>query len=209
MIAPSFVAIGAGLTLRFLMKSLGPSSTFLPANLQIQILLAMESICLIIQALGLGFTTRALDSKGYSTIGPTLLLVGVIVQLASAALFLSSLLDMLYRVRRNFGFTKSDLWLVWPVSLAVLALFIRGLFRTIIGLLVWRGFYFATEYLFLGLDGAMMIIAFGVCNLINPTTLLKSSLLRHPVKIFVDDGGSRSEILYRGAKFKMVRIEDY
>lgn len=84
---------------------------------------------------------------------------------------------------------KAYTWLLAAVFISLTMIFIRSIYRTVELLQGWSGYLITHEGYFIGLDGAIMVVAIAVFNFLDPVYLLwgqddklASSLEQHELR---------------------------
>ncbi|KAJ5348612.1 RTA1-domain-containing protein [Penicillium brevicompactum] len=121
-------------------------------------------------------TESSSSSSSSQTTGTHIMVGGIIFQLVSITFFVGCAADFAWRVykqspmavRRN----KPLLLLGAATAFALLLIYIRSVYRTIELLHGWTSSTMRNEKLLIGLDGAMMVPAVMIYNLIHPSHLL-------------------------------------
>ena len=133
-----------------------------------------DVISLVVQAVGGALASSASSTPtGDTKPGTDIMVAGILFQLASIAVF--TLLGIIFLVRvRKVGFERNLQLLVAAVSLSVVTILVRSVYRAIELLQGWSGFLITHEPYFISLDGAMMVVAVGVFNLLHPAWLLRT-----------------------------------
>jgi hypothetical protein len=67
---------------------------------------------------------------------------------------------------------KAYTWLLVAVFVSLTMIFIRSIYRTVELLQGWSGYLITHEGYFIGLDGAIMVVAIGIFNFLDPVYLL-------------------------------------
>ncbi|KAF5554657.1 RSB1 [Fusarium mexicanum] len=194
-IAPVFFTAGVYIILGRLIQVFGRDCSILRPSLYLWIFCTCDVISLVIQAIGGGLASAAVNKvDGNTKPGTNTMVAGIVFQLASMSVFVALAIDFLIRSTRR-GMLKSGKQSSIPIlsamTLSLLCIYIRSIYRTIELVQGWHGYLITHERYFLALDGAMMVIAVGVFNFIHPATFLPRSS--------AEDNGEWLEIT-RGAK---------
>lgn len=113
------------------------------------------------------------EINGNTKPGTNIMVSGILFQLVSITVFLLCFSDFLRRTRnRNSTVRKAMRPLIAATIFSVTLIYIRSIYRTIELLQGWSGFLITHERYFIALDGAMMILAVGVYNVIFPGIFL-------------------------------------
>lgn len=114
----------------------------------------------------------AASNQGTSTRpGTRIMVAGILFQLGTMVIFVLFMLDFLRRASQMNKPNKTSL-VIYAMSFSILTIFIRSIYRSIELLQGWKGYLITHERYFIALDGAMMILAVGVYNFVDPAVLL-------------------------------------
>jgi hypothetical protein len=116
------------------------------------------------------------SSSSSQSMGTHIMVGGIIFQLISITLFVVLAADFVFRVSKQkpqaFHRNKPLLLLGGATVLSLLLIYIRSVYRTIELLHGWTSSTMRNEKLLIGLDGAMMVPAVMIYNLLHPGHLL-------------------------------------
>jgi len=170
-IAPVFFSAAAYITLGALIRIVGRSSSILSPRMYVIIFSTADVVSLVIQAIGGGSASVASNRGTNTTPGTNTMVAGILFQLATMVVFVGFMLDFLRRAIRmeKPGNTNR---VILAMSLSILTIFIRSIYRSIELLQGWKGYLITHERYFVALDAAMMVIACGVYNVVDPAVLL-------------------------------------
>ncbi|KAJ5132490.1 hypothetical protein N7448_006648 [Penicillium atrosanguineum] len=175
-IAPTFFTAGIYVLLGQFIRQLGRESSILKPSLYLWIFVTCDIISLVIQAIGGGMASgEATKVNGNTAPGTNIMVAGIVFQLFSVTIFVLCAADFIRRsLRHNLlqQLTGSIIPLLGAMILSVVCIYIRSIYRTIELSQGWTGYLITHESYFIGLDGAMMIIAVAVFNIIHPGWLL-------------------------------------
>lgn len=136
-------------------------------------------ISLVVQAIGGGLASQESSKIGGNTKpGTNIMVAGIIFQLFSITVFVLCAADFIRRTMQRGllqSLTGSVIPLLGAMVLSVVCIYIRSIYRTIELLQGWKGYLITHEPYFIGLDGAMMVVAVVVFNVIHPGWLLPKS----------------------------------
>ncbi|KAF5243201.1 hypothetical protein FANTH_8300 [Fusarium anthophilum] len=194
-IAPVFYTAGVYIILGRLIQVFGRDCSILRPSLYLWIFCTCDVISLVVQAIGGGLASAAVNKvDGNTEPGTNTMVAGIVFQLASMSVFVALAIDFLIRSTRR-GMLKSGKQSSIPIlsamTLSLLCIYIRSIYRTIELVQGWHGYLITHEQYFIALDGAMMVIAVGIFNFIHPASFLPRSL--------AEDNGEWLEIT-RGSK---------
>jgi hypothetical protein len=131
-----------------------------------------------VQAIGGGMASgQATKVNGNTAPGTHIMVAGIVFQLFSVTIFVICAADFIRRTMRRRllqQLTGSVIPLLGAMILSVLCIYVRSIYRTIELSQGWSGYLITHESYFIGLDGAMMIVAVAVFNVLHPGWLLPS-----------------------------------
>lgn len=115
------------------------------------------------------------SENGNTDPGTHRMVAGIVFQLASITVFVGFAIDFVVRTLRRHllqNMTGTIIPLLAAMVFSVLCIYVRSIYRTIELSQGWSGYLITTERYFIALDGAMMILAVGVFNVLHPGWLL-------------------------------------
>lgn len=115
--------------------------------------------------------SEANEAGGDTKPGTDIMVAGIVIQLASITVFVFLALEFLRRtIRQDIirSMKRTMVPLLCAMVLSILAIYVRSIYRTIELLQGWTGYLITTETYFVVLDGAMMVLAVVVFNVIHP-----------------------------------------
>ncbi|KAF3914519.1 hypothetical protein AA313_de0208503 [Arthrobotrys entomopaga] len=172
--APAFFTGGIYYILKQFIDISGRRYSLIPPRLYLWIFITVDVLSLAIQAAGGGLASAASGRPGGNTqTGTNIMVAGVIFQMASITVFCCFYGAFLWK-SRSVQLEKAIMWLTYATMLSVTCIYIRSIYRTIELLQGWNGYLITTQRYFIALDGAMMVIAVGVYNIVHPALLLPS-----------------------------------
>ncbi|CAI7655947.1 unnamed protein product [Penicillium manginii] len=175
-IAPTFFTAGIYVILGRFIQILGPESSILRPNLYLWIFCTCDVISLVVQAIGGGLASGQAGKVGGNTApGTHTMVAGIVFQLFSITIFVICAADFVrrcIRLRLLQNLTGSAIPLFAATILSVVCIYIRSIYRTIELSQGWSGYLITHESYFIALDGAMMIVAVAVFNVLHPGWLL-------------------------------------
>ncbi|KAG9503571.1 hypothetical protein J7337_003522 [Fusarium musae] len=151
------------------------------------VFLTCDIIALIVQAVGGAMASTESDKiDGDTKPGTNIMVAGIVFQMAAMVVFAVLVIDFLRRVfvkksylqSRKQGLSdgnalpKAYTWLLAAVFISLTMIFIRSIYRTVELLQGWSGYLITHEGYFIGLDGAIMVVAIAVFNFLDPVYLL-------------------------------------
>ncbi|KAG4263681.1 hypothetical protein FPRO04_11342 [Fusarium proliferatum] len=178
-IAPVFFTAGVYIILGRLIQVFGRDCSILRPSLYLWIFCTCDTISLVVQAIGGGMASVEVNKvNGNTDPGTNTMVAGIVFQLASMSVFVALAIDFLVRSTRR-GMLKSGKQSSIPIlsamTLSLLCIYLRSIYRTIELVQGWTGYLITHEQYFIGLDGAMMVIAVGIFNFIHPASFLPRS----------------------------------
>jgi hypothetical protein len=175
-IAPTFFTAGIYVLLGEFIRRLGRQSSVLKPSLYLYIFVTCDIVSLVIQAIGGGMASgEATKVNGDTAPGTHIMVAGIVFQLFSVTIFVLCAADFIRRsMRHNLlqQLTGSVVPLLGAMILSVVCIYIRSIYRTIELSQGWSGYLITHESYFIGLDGAMMVVAVVVFNILHPGWLL-------------------------------------
>ncbi|KAK5800512.1 hypothetical protein VI817_002724 [Penicillium citrinum] len=174
--APTFFTAGIYVILGRFIQVLGRESSILKPSLYLWIFCTCDVISLVIQAIGGGLASgEASKINGNTAPGTHIMVAGIVFQLFSITIFVLCAADFVrrcLRLRLLQNLDGSAIPLFAATILSVVCIYIRSIYRTIELSQGWSGYLITHESYFIALDGAMMIVAVAVFNVLHPGWLL-------------------------------------
>ncbi|KAI9733667.1 MAG: hypothetical protein M1834_003269 [Cirrosporium novae-zelandiae] len=174
-LAPTFFTAGIYVILGRLIYVFGQDTSPLSPKLYLYIFCTIDTISLVVQAVGGGSASVALNNDGDTAIGTHTMVAGIVFQLASVLVFTWLFFLVVFRAFKlkvpALKERKVQLLLgatIWAIVMIV----IRSIYRTIELLQGWRGYLIEHEGYFIALDGTMMASCVIVFNIFNPAELI-------------------------------------
>lgn len=159
-------------------RRFGRESSILKPSLYLWIFVTCDIVSLVVQAVGGGMASgQATKVHGNTAPGTHVMVAGIVFQLFSITIFVFCAADFIRRTMRRRllqQLTGSVIPLLGAMILSVLCIYARSIYRTIELLQGWTGYLITHESYFVGLDGAMMVVAVTVFNVLHPGWLLPS-----------------------------------
>ncbi|CRG85911.1 putative protein C17G6,02c [Talaromyces islandicus] len=175
-IAPTFFTAGIYVLLGRFISMLGNRSSVLSPKLYLWIFCTCDIISLVVQAIGGGMASMESDKvNGNTKPGTDIMVAGIIFQLVSITIFVLCAADFLRRVmnQRLLQTVQGSLTpLLGAMVFSIVCIYARSIYRTIELLQGWSGYLISHERYFIALDGAMMVLAVVVFNIIHPGWLM-------------------------------------
>ncbi|KAL4906049.1 hypothetical protein BDW74DRAFT_137621 [Aspergillus multicolor] len=196
-IAPTFYTAGVYVLLGRFIQLLGRDSSILSPKVYLIIFVTCDVISLVVQAIGGGMASvAAAQENGNTKPGTNIMVAGIIFQMASITVFVLCAADFVRRtLRRRLlqSYTRTIVPLLAAMIFSVLCIYVRSIYRTIELLEGWSGYLITTERFFIALDGAMMVLAVAIFNVIHPGWFLPGAGSTRK-----GSEGSLTELRYRG-----------
>ncbi|EED12066.1 conserved hypothetical protein [Talaromyces stipitatus ATCC 10500] len=171
-LAPTFFTAGIYIILGRFINLLGRQSSVMRPSLYLWIFCTCDVLSLVVQAIGGGMASAEADKvDGNTANGTHIMVAGIIFQLVSITVFLLCAADFFCRVFRHKDLRvalASLAPLFSAMVFSVFCIYIRSIYRTIELLQGWSGYLITTERFFIALDGAMMVPAVVIFNIIHP-----------------------------------------
>jgi hypothetical protein len=149
----------------------GRQSSVLSPALYLWIFCVCDVISLVVQAIGGGMASSASSAGTDTKPGTDIMVAGILFQTGSITIFVVCAIDFLRRVMRaNLLHTMRGTVVPLLVAMvfSVLFIYIRSIYRAIELLQGWSGYLITTQRYFIALDGAMMVLAVAVFNVVHP-----------------------------------------
>lgn len=176
-LAPSFFAAALYLTLKDMVRAIGPQFSPIKPKLYPWIFMSCDLMSLVLQGAGGGIAASATTPKG-SDDGGHIMLAGIIFQVATFT-FLYTLLALFIRNLRNGRQTMTEAQLsvlhsrdfkvfAWGVFISSVAIYLRCIYRIAELAGGWANKIMQDEVSFYVLDGAMCVIAIAALTFAYP-----------------------------------------
>ena len=182
-IAPAFLAAGIYLTLSRIVTTFGPENSHIKPLSYPRIFIPCDVISLLLQAIGGGMASVASHQDKSPDTGDHIMVAGLAFQVLTLFMFQLLCLDFTIKTLRRMktlgdaaldprhaalrGSTKFRVFLV-ALALATFCIFIRSVYRVAELSEGWTGALIKNQHLFIGFEGAMVVVAVLVLNLFHP-----------------------------------------
>lgn len=170
-IAPVFVAAAIYVIFGYLIRDRNEGYSALKPKAYLRVFCTCDVIALLVQAAGAGIASHQFNTGGDTKIGTHVVAGGIIFQLATMTLFLSCVIHYLIR-SRGLPTTRNQLLVLSAMALSYTAIYVRSVYRAVALLQGWRGGLTIHMKYFVAFDGAMLVIALGIFNFLDPVVLL-------------------------------------
>ncbi|RQM07441.1 hypothetical protein DH86_00002911 [Scytalidium sp. 3C] len=184
-IAPAFLAAGIYLCLRRIVYAFGPDNSRITPEAYTRIFIPCDLASLLLQAAGGGIASAASHQNKNPQVGNDIMIVGLSVQVFTLLIFILLCLDFARRTYtryRSLGDAAFDQnphfrslregWrfkgFLVALSLATICIFWRSVYRVAELSEGWTGNLIRHQWLFLGFEGVMVIVACLSLNVFNP-----------------------------------------
>lgn len=186
-LAPSFFAAAIYLTLKDIVKAIGPQFSVIQPKLYPWIFISCDLVSLVLQAAGGGIAASA-NTDTATDAGGRIMLAGIVFQVATfTALYILAIIFARNLRANKHSLTPSQLTVIhnrnfkvfaWGVFIASVGIYIRCIYR--IGELAggWKNKIMQDEISFYVLDGAMVCVAVAVLTIAYPGALYKPVLAK-------------------------------
>lgn len=144
--------------------------------------------------------SSAVGGNGSTAVGTHIMVAGIIFQLVSITVFVFFAVDFVRRTiryRMLQSLTRSVVPLLVAMVISLLCIYARSIYRTIELLQGWSGYLITHEKYFIGLDGAMMVVAVGIFNVLHPGWLLPDSGRASTIKSEESSDGTEMHVADR------------
>ena len=166
--APTFFTAGIYIILGRLIQIMGQRYSPITPRLYLYIFCTCDFISLVVQAIGGGLASVAAgEVNGNTKPGTDIMVAGIIFQMAAISAFLYLFAVFMWRTRKT-TVPRPLKFVVAATTASVAAIYVRSIYRTIELLQGWSGFLITHQAYFIAFDGAMMVFAVAVFNVINP-----------------------------------------
>ncbi|KAF8862242.1 RTA1-domain-containing protein [Acephala macrosclerotiorum] len=182
-VAPAFIAGGIYLTLKHLIIVYGSQFSRITPQWYTRIFISCDIASILIQSAGAVMASRGTASS--VSAGNNTMMVGLVFQVMTLAVFGVMAVDVFFRIRRHRGeFTQSAenlraskrfKGLMIAIAVAYIAIEIRCLYRIAEMAGGWRNPIMQDQVAFIILDGVMCVIAVVALNVFHPGFLFEQS----------------------------------
>ncbi|KAF6753971.1 RTA1 like protein-domain-containing protein [Ephemerocybe angulata] len=179
-LAPTPLLAASFIIFAEVIRVLGPAYSRISPRYYAKIFLSCDIIALLVQGAGGGLAASANDSKG-AMLGSNIILGGIVFQLIVICVFCAFSIDYSVRYFKEWPLKSASgkdeergvctprmKKMLAGLALGMVALFIRAVYRTIELADGWEGRIMTTEVYFNVLDGAMIVLAICILNIVYP-----------------------------------------
>lgn len=185
-ISPTFILAADFVIVGILIQKLGSKYSRLRPRLYTIVFCSCDVVALVVQSIGGATASQASTASGAAT-GGHIALGGIAFQFAAIVVYMLLSTEFLIRflLKKPFPGREDTLdgvhpfvldsktrQMIYGVGLSTLAMFIRGVYRTIELADGWSGRIISNETYFIALDGAMILLSMIALNVFHPGRLL-------------------------------------
>lgn len=192
-IAPAFMAAGIYLCLRRIVYAFGPENSRIKPETYTRLFIPCDLLSLILQGTGGGMASTASHQGTSTAAGNNIMIAGLAFQVFTLLIFMCFCIDFAIRTRRRFnalgdaGFNQSPAALalrgslkfkgfLGALALATICIFWRSVYRVVELGEGWEGDLIKRQWLFVGFEGVMVIVACLVLNIFHPAFCFKEGV---------------------------------
>ncbi|KAJ4316519.1 hypothetical protein N0V84_007798 [Fusarium piperis] len=216
-IGPAFMAAGVYLCLRRIVSAFGPENSRLPPEYYTRIFIPCDVISLVLQALGGGMASVSSHNHEDPKVGSNIMIAGLVFQVVTIFGFILCSLDFALRtIRRQRALGEAALdqrpevrkvrnsrrfkAFLAGLSVAALCILWRSAFRVAELSEGWKGPVMGDQYMFVGFEGVLIVVAVVVLNVFHPAFCMKELLE-------LDDGGLKGIWCLRSRKSRVSKSD--
>jgi len=184
-IAPAFMAGGIYLCLRRIVYAFGPENSRISPEAYTRIFIPCDFFSLILQATGGGMASVASHSNRSPDSGDNIMVAGLAFQVFTLLIFMILCMDFALRTHKRYksmgqsAFDQSPAFIKlresWrfkgflvALTLATICIFWRSVYRVVELSEGWTGQLIRRQWLFVGFEGVMVIVACLALNIFHP-----------------------------------------
>ncbi|KAF5718925.1 RTA1 like family [Fusarium mundagurra] len=207
---PAFMAVSIYLCLRRIVSVFGPENSRLPPEYYTRFFIPCDVVSLVLQAVGGGMASVASQQYKSADLGTNIMIAGLAFQAATILAFIACSVDFAIRTihrQRTLGEAAFDQRpkivkvrnsrrfkaFLCALSLSVFCILWRSAFRVAKLSEGWKGPLMGHQYMFVGFEGILIVVAVAVLNIFHPTLCMQELLKR-------DDGGLKGIWGFRNRK---------
>ncbi|KAI1069743.1 hypothetical protein LB507_008356 [Fusarium sp. FIESC RH6] len=217
-IGPAFIAAGIYLCLRRIVSAFGPENSRLPPEYYTRIFIPCDVVSLVLQALGGAMASIASHQHKSTDTGSNIMIAGLAFQVITILSFIICSIDFTLRtIRRQRALGEAALdqrpeivkvrnsrWFksfLVALSLATFCVLWRSAFRVAELSKGWEGPIMGDQYMFVGFEGILIVVAVVALNIFHPAICMEELLK-------LDDGGLKGLWGFRRRKSRIATSED-
>ncbi|CZS91452.1 related to YER185w, Rta1p [Rhynchosporium graminicola] len=184
-IAPAFIAGGIYLCLRRIVYAFGPENSRIAPETYTRFFIPCDLVSLLLQAAGGGIASSASHQHKSTKIGDHIMVAGLAFQVATLFIFMVLCADFAIRTSRRYkslgeaAFDQNPHFVTLrhslkfkgflaALTLATICIFWRSVYRVAELAQGWTGDLIKRQWLFVGFEGVMVIVACLALNAFNP-----------------------------------------
>ncbi|PVH75687.1 RTA1-domain-containing protein [Cadophora sp. DSE1049] len=184
-IAPAFIAGGIYLCLRRIVYAFGPENSRIAPETYTRFFIPCDLLSLLLQAAGGGIASSASHQHKSTKVGDRIMVAGLAFQVLTLLVFMILCGDFAIRTRRRYKslgeaafdqnphfvtlrHSKKFKGFLAALTLATICIFWRSVYRVAELAEGWTGSLIKRQWLFVGFEGVMVIVACLALNLFNP-----------------------------------------
>jgi len=193
-IAPAFMAGGIYLCLRRIVYAFGPENSRIAPESYTRIFIPCDLASLLLQAAGGGIASAASHTNKSPVTGDNIMVAGLAFQVFTLLIFMFLCADFALRTRRRYlslgsaeAFDQNPAYIklreglqfkgfIAALTLATICIFWRSVYRCAELGEGWTGYLIGQQWLFVGFEGVMVIVAVGVLNFFHPAFCFKEAM---------------------------------
>ncbi|KAH6675037.1 putative sphingoid long-chain base transporter RSB1 [Halenospora varia] len=193
-IAPAFMAGGIYLCLRRIVYAFGPENSRIKPESYTRIFIPCDVLSLLLQAAGGGLASVASHSNKSPETGDNIMVAGLAFQVFTLLVFMILCLDFATRTRKRYkslgeqAFDQNPHFVTLrhsvkfkgfmaALTLATICIFWRSVYRVVELGEGWTGNLIRKQWLFVGFEGVMVIVACFALNIFNPAFAFKEAMV--------------------------------
>ncbi|KAH7372151.1 putative sphingoid long-chain base transporter RSB1 [Cadophora sp. MPI-SDFR-AT-0126] len=184
-IAPAFIAGGIYLCLRRIVYAFGPENSRIAPETYTRFFIPCDLLSLLLQAAGGGIASSASHQHKSTKVGDHIMVAGLAFQVLTLLIFMVLCGDFAIRTRRRYKslgeaafdqnhhfvtlrHSKKFKGFLAALTLAAICIFWRSVYRVAELAEGWTGSLIKRQWLFVGFEGVMVIVACLALNFFNP-----------------------------------------
>jgi len=192
-IAPAFMAGGIYLCLRRIVYAFGPENSRITPEAYTRIFIPCDLASLLLQAAGGGLASSASHQHKNPDTGDNIMVAGLAFQVLTLLIFMCLCGDFAFRTYKRYrtmgesAFDQNPAFVklrgdwkfkgfMYALTLATICIFWRSVYRVVELAEGWTGHLIKQQWLFVGFEGVMVIVACLALNFFNPAFTFKEAM---------------------------------
>ncbi|KUJ12186.1 putative sphingoid long-chain base transporter RSB1 [Mollisia scopiformis] len=174
-IAPAFFSAGIYVCLAQIVAVYGAENSLIPPRYFARIFIPCDIAAIILQAAGGATSAIALQSNSSLAVGDDVIIAGLALQVYTLFHFILLSMYFAFRVRcRKVRIKTSRRFrgFIWALGIATIAVFWRSVYRVAELNQGWNGPLTHNQWLFVGFEGVLMVIAVAALGVFHPVSCL-------------------------------------